>query len=101
MVGVLRIATRLRARFRSPFDEHLFESFAFHGFGEVIVHPGSSAFFAIALDSGGCHGDNGNGTHARKIGVGCMVADEVGRPVAVEDGHLHIHEDDVRFRMGF
>ena len=29
-----------------------------------------------------------------------MVADDVGGPVAVEDGHLDVHEDDVGLGVG-
>lgn len=28
-----------------------------------------------------------------------MMTDEMGRSIAIEDGHLAVHEDDIRFRV--
>jgi len=49
------------------------------------------------LDCGGGHGHDGN--VARRYVVRGVVADEVGGAVAVYDGHLDVHEDDVWLRM--
>jgi len=78
---------------QNPADEHLLEDLAFDGLGEVVVHTGFHAFLAVALDGGCGHGNDGD--LAEEELVGRVVSDEVRRPVAVDDWHLHIHEDDV------
>ncbi len=62
-----------------------------HGFGEVVVHARVEALLAIAADGGRGHGDD---EHVADGGIG-VLADEFRGVVAVEDGHLDVHEDEV------
>jgi hypothetical protein len=80
-----------------PPDEHFLESLTFDRLGEVVIHSCFLTFFAVTLDGGCGHG------YDRDISgediVECMVAEEVGRSVAIYDGHLNIHENDIWFGM--
>ena len=60
------------------------------GFGDVVVHAGIEAALAIALHRVGGHGDDDDVTTGR-----LSAADLFGGLVAVHDGHLAIHEDEV------
>ena len=62
---------------------------------EVVVHPGALAFLAIALDGGRGHGDDWSLLDAWDRVVGTVMADEVSGAIAVENGHLYVHQDDV------
>ncbi len=60
------------------------------GLGDVVVHAGFDAAFAIGLHGVGGHGDD-DGVAAGRFGA----ADLFGGLVAVHDGHLAIHENEV------
>ena len=82
-----------------PLQEHVFKSFSFDGFGEIVVHACFLALFFITLDGRGGHSYDG---HVADVGdgrVGVVVADDVSCSVAVQDRHLHVHEDDIGFRV--
>ena len=57
--------------------------------GDVVVHAGVDAAFAIAAHRVGGHRDDGQFTPVRQ------AADRAGRRDAVHDRHLHVHEHDV------
>jgi len=83
---------RLRWLFRlrgHPAGEHVAQRFEADGFAEVVVHAGFEALFAFTAHGIGGHGDD---AHGGAVGAG---ADAAGRLVAVEFGHLAIHEDKV------
>ena len=95
MTGAEAAAVLFALAHARPSHQHRFERLAADGFGQVVVHAGLAALFAIALDGGGGHGDDGEGSDGGVGRVRVVVADHVGRAVAVEDGHLDVHEDDV------
>ena len=57
------------------------------GLGEVVVHAGGEAAFAVAVKSVGGEGDDG--------GMGVGAANGGGGFEAVHAGHLTVHEDKV------
>jgi len=60
------------------------------GFGEVVVHAGFQAFFAVAFEGVGGHGNDGG---ARQAVFAFPLTDESGGAVAVYVGHVYVHED--------
>ena len=59
------------------------------GFGEVVVHAGVEAAFAVAVHGVGGHGDDG------ELFPAVVGADGAGGFDTVEFGHLDVHEDEV------
>ena len=70
-----------------PGGEDPFELSEVEGFGEVVVHAGGEAAFAVAVKSVGGEGDDG--------GMGARAADGGGSFEAVHAGHLAVHKDKV------
>ena len=78
---------------RAPSDEHALQRLPLDGFGEVVIHTRAFALLLVSLDGARRHGNNGD--LADKRFVWEVVAEKVGAFVAVNDGHLNIHEDDI------
>src|SRR5687768_12019347 len=70
--------------------ERLFEFGDADGFGEVVVHAGGHAFFAV-----GGEGARGHRDDPRTFFLGPRLADPARCLEAVHLGHLHVHHDDV------
>ena len=77
-----------------PGNEHLLKGCTLNGLREVVVHTRSHALFAVSLDSGRGHGDDGHFLNTRKTAVGLVAAQGVCSSIAVQDGHLTVHQDE-------
>ena len=66
----------------------------------VSYHACLGALFPVTLNGRGRHGYDGKCPYASNGRIRPMVTDEMGRSIAVKDGHLTIHEDDIWFWVG-
>ena len=71
--------------------QHLLQHGRAHRFGEVIVHPGLETFLPIAADGARRHGYDQHAPHILVL----VAADQAGSVVAVQDGHLAVHQHQV------
>lgn len=82
----------------APSKKHLLQDDAPHRLGQVVIHASSCALLSIALNCRCCHGHDGYVVH--NILVGHMMSQQVCAFVAIDDRHLDIHQDYVRFGVG-
>lgn len=68
--------------------QHLLQHGRAHRFGEVIVHAGLQTLLAVAADGTRRHGDDQHAPHVFVL----VAADQAGGVVAVQDGHLAVHQ---------
>jgi hypothetical protein len=82
-----------------PAVQHALQRLALDGLGDIVVHTRAHALLALALYRRGryCHDrDRAGGRFVRFV-----VPDQVRRAVAVDYGHLHVHENDVGLGVGY
>lgn len=69
------------------------ECLSVDGFGEVFIAPDVEASLSVVFHGVGGEGDDGDGASScAEFGCG---------DVAVEDGHLHVHDDEVEVVVAF
>jgi hypothetical protein len=95
----LHLTTRFAGRcgagslLRQPVFQQGFESGVFDGLGQIVVHAGGQAQFAIAFHGIGGHGDD------RQVPTLCrlafLTAQLPGGGIAIHAGHLAVHQDGI------
>jgi hypothetical protein len=83
--------TRCRAGFDCALDDRE-KRFGVERLGNVIVHAGAQAAFAIAGERIGGQGNDGHADPARLL----VLAYRAGRFEAIQHGHLHVHKNQVK-----
>ncbi len=74
---------------RYPFQQCVVQLVLIDRFGQVVVHAGLQAGFAVAGAGVGGHGHDG------QVGVAGLFADFTGGSQTVHFRHLYIHQDQV------
>jgi hypothetical protein len=81
----------------APPDKNALQSVDGDGFGHVIIHADLLALFLVALNGRGGQSHNGDIVGVRFEGH--LVPEEIGAPIAVDDGHLDVHENNLRLGL--
>ena len=94
-VGVIILGHAPHGAIGGPAVQRALQRLGPDGLGDIVVHTRELALLAVALYCRGRHRHDRDRAGDRFVRV--VMPDQVRCAVPVDDGHLHIHEDDVGF----